>query len=59
MAEPRKSRGVFCIETVWYETEDHTSMRPVLELLRDGKLRVPFVHRTAITKDEFTFYLSE
>ena len=60
MPETKKPpRGVFCIETIWYGTEDHTSMRPVLELLRDGQLRVPFVHRTAITKDEFTFYLTE
>ena len=59
MAVASKRRGVFCIETVWYETEDHTSMRPVLELLRDGYLRVPFVHRTAITKDEFTAYVME
>ena len=59
MPESRKQRGVFCIETVWYETEDHTSMRPVLELLRDGQHGVPFVHRTAITKDEFTYYLME
>ena len=59
MAGATKHRGVFCIETVWYETEDHTSMRPVLELLRDGYLRVPFVHRTAVTKDEFTFYVME
>lgn len=58
MAETKR-RGVFCIETVWYETEDHTSMQPVLELLRDGQLSVPFVHRTAITKDEFTFCLME
>ena len=34
-------------------------MRPVLELLRDGYLRVPFVHRMAITKDEFTAYVME
>ena len=59
MVVPNKSRGVFCIETVWYETEDHTSMRPVLELLRDGYLRVPFVQRMAITKDEFTAYVME
>ena len=54
-----KQRGVYCIETVWYEKDDQTSMRPVLELLRDGYLRVPFIHRTAITKDEFTFYVKE
>lgn len=59
MAVTSKRRGVFCIETVWYESEDHTSMRPLLELLRDGYLRVPFVHRTAITKSEFTAYLME
>ena len=59
MAETTKHRGVFCIETVWYETQDHTSMRPLLELLRDGYLQVPFVHRTAMTKDEFTFHVVE
>lgn len=59
MAVASKRRGVFCIETVWYETEDHTSMRPALELLRDGYLKVPLVHRTAITKDEFTACVME
>ena len=54
-----KRRGVFCVETPWYESEDHTSMRPVLELLRDGYLRVPFIHRMAITKDEFTAHMME
>ena len=58
MEEP-KHRGVFCIETVWYASEDHTSMRPMLELLRDGYLSTPFVHRTAVTKDEFSFYVEE
>ena len=58
MDEPKK-RGVFCVETVWYDTEDGTSMRPILELLRDGYLKVPFVHRSAVTKEEFSFYIGE
>ena len=34
-------------------------MRPILELLRDGYLRVPFVHRMAVTKNEFTAHMME
>ena len=55
----KKKRGIFCVETIWYEIDDQTSMRPILEVLRDGFLEAPFVHRTAVTKDEFSYCLDE
>lgn len=54
-----KQRGVFCIETVWYGTEDKTSMRPVLEALRDSYMSVPVVYRSAVTQDELKHNLME
>ena len=59
MAEKLKHRGIFCIETIWYEREDQTSIRPMLEMLRDCMLKVPFIHRNAVTKDAFVFHVEE
>ena len=50
-------RGVFCIETVWLEDRDQTSVRPMLQFLRDFHLQVPFIHRTALTMKELNFNL--
>ena len=54
-----KRRGVYCIETVWFGTKDQTSVRPMLQLLNSSFLRVPFVHRTAQTKNEFKINLKK
>ena len=59
MPNGAKQRGVFCIETVWYGSGDKTSMRPILEAMQDGYLRIPFVHRTAVTPDELKYNLEE
>ena len=50
-------RGIFCIETVWLEDADQTSVRPILQFLKDSYLDVPFIHRTALTMEEFVFQL--
>ena len=50
-------RGIFCIETVWLEDADQTSVRPILQFLKDSYLEVPFIHRTALTMEEFVFQL--
>ena len=54
-----KRRGVFCLETVWYDSEDQTSIRPMLEMLRDCYLGVPFIHRNAVTLDAFKCHVAE
>ena len=59
MSNGTKERGVFCIETVWYGTEDKTSIRPILEAMHDGYLHIPFLHRTAVTQDELRHNLEE
>ena len=51
-------RGIFCLETVWNDSKDQTSIRPVLELLRDY-LGVPFIHRHAVTLDAFEHHVAE
>ena len=45
----RQTRGVYCIETVWYGDDDRTSVRPVLQLLED-LYGAPYIHRDAATK---------
>ena len=57
MDQRPKTRGIFCIETVWFDASDGTSVRPMLELLRNSYLNVPFIHRNAVTKDEFFFHI--
>ena len=59
MAMEPKKRGIFCMETVWYDSKDQTSIRPMLEMLRDSFLEVPFIHRIAVTKDAFRHHLEE
>ena len=54
-----KRRGVFCLETIWYESADQTSVRPMLEMLRDCFLEVPFIHRHAVTVDAFKYHVLE
>ena len=58
--EPKK-RGIFCIETIWYDSdsEDKTSVRPMLEMLQQCFLKVPFIHRIAITREVFVHHLLE
>ena len=55
--EPRH-RGIYCIETVWGEPKDRTSVRGALEIL-DSARSAPYVHRDAATTAEFHFYLEE
>ena len=50
-------RGIFCIETVWFGAEDYTSVRPMLQMLKDSFLEVPFVYRIAQTREEFILNL--
>ncbi len=53
----KHTRGIFCIETVWYGDEDRTSCRPMLQLLED-LYEVPYICRDAVTKEELFFYLT-
>lgn len=61
LAKPKKpkQRGIFCLETVWYGPEDQTSIRPLLEMLRDCFLEIPFIHRNAVTLDAFKHHIAE
>ena len=54
----RQTRGIYCIETVWYGDDDRTSVRPVLQLLED-LYGAPYIHRDAATKDELFHYLTK
>lgn len=49
-------RGIYCVETVWFDPASNMSMRPVLDFLR-ARFNTPYVHRNAITKDEFLAHL--
>ena len=45
-------RGIYCLETTWAEPPAATSIRPMLEWMRD-RHGAPFVHRAAVTRNEF------
>lgn len=51
------ARGVYCIETVWFDAGSNMSMRPVLDYLQ-ARFNTPYVHRNAITRDEFLAHLN-
>ena len=49
-------RGIWCMETVWFNSESNASVRPMLELI--GALYgTPYVHRNAVSKEEFLYFL--
>ena len=54
----RKSekRGIWCLETVWFDSESNASMRPMLELI-NALYGTPYVHRNAVSRDEFFYFL--
>ena len=52
-------RGIFCLETVWFGARDRTSVRPVLQFLENSFLGVPFLHYSAVTKDELFYQVDE
>lgn len=54
-------KGVFCLETDWWEKPNHhSSVRPVLELLaQPGITGMPFVHHDVATRPEFEHYLAQ
>ncbi len=56
-------RGIYAIETNWYEydygQEDATSIRPILQLLRDGYWKTPHISRDAATAGELFHYLNK
>ena len=54
-----RRRGIFSIETNWYQLEDATSIRPILQLLRDGYWKVPFISRDAGTSGELFHYIDK
>lgn len=53
-----QQRGVFCIETIWGEPKDRSSVHGILDVLNSTR-SAPFVHRDAATTTEFHFYLEE
>ena len=53
---PAFKRGIYCIETVWFDDTSNMSMRPVLDYLH-ARFNTPYIHRNAITKDEFLGHL--
>lgn len=58
-----KHRGIYAIETNWYQhecgQEDATSIRPILQLLRDGYWKTPYIARDAATAGELFHYIAK
>lgn len=53
-----QERGIYCIETVWEDANDRSSVRVLLELL-ESYCGAPFSHHDAATTNEFHYYLNE
>ena len=54
-----KVRGIFCLETDWSEVRTSPSVEPMLELLKQSPLQLPFVHRNVVTIDTLDYYLKK
>ena len=58
-----RHRGIYAIETNWYQyecgQEDATSIRPILQLLRDGWWKSPHISRDAATVGELFHYIDK
>lgn len=53
-------RGVYCIEGDWWNRPIESSVRPVMEMLRQwDPFLVPFIRRDVATRAEFEHYLRQ
>jgi len=52
-------KGIYCLETgEWFNSlKEKNSMEPVLTLLHDSPLSVPYIHRDIATEAELRYYL--
>ena len=53
---PALRRGIYCIETVWFDATSNMSMRPVLDYMH-ARFNTPYIHRNAVTRDELLAHL--
>jgi len=55
------SNGIFALETsYWYkDLTDRTSIRPVLSLLGESYLKMPYIFRDVATKEEFLHFIGK
>lgn len=55
-ADAALARGIYCLETIWFDPSDQTSLRPMMDWMhfRHG---TPYVHRSAVTREEFFRHL--
>jgi len=52
-------KGIYCLEVgEWFDSlKEKTSVEPVLTLLHDSLLSVPYIHRDIATEAELHYYL--
>ena len=57
----RLKKGIYCLEVgEWFGTlKKKHSVEPVLQLLRDSLLAVPYIHRDIATQVELLYYLKK
>ena len=53
---PKNPRGIFALETIWFDERSNPSTRPLLELLERHR-DIPFVYRDISTWEEMDFCL--
>lgn len=55
----KAKKGIYCLEIgEWFGTmKNKNSVEPILQLLHDSPLAVPFIHRDIATDVEFRYYI--
>ena len=56
-----RAKGIYCLEVgEWFGSlKKKTSVEPLLQLLEESPLRVPYIHRDIATYGELVFYLNK
>lgn len=56
-----RKKGIYCLEIgEWFNSlKDKNSVEPLLQLLHDSPLAVPYIHRDIATESELKFYIKK
>jgi hypothetical protein len=55
-----RQKGVFCLEGEWTGSlENHSSLEPMLEIIRNQQRNFSYIHRPVLNKVQFRSYLSQ
>ncbi|NMC98225.1 MAG: hypothetical protein GYA62_00690 [Bacteroidales bacterium] len=57
----RRKKGIFCLEIgEWFDSlKEVCTVEPILKLLKNSELKVPYIHRDISTESEFCYYIKK